>query len=116
MFFSGAISHELIRGPLLLISQQVSYIYGLTAFEDYLYLCSRSDPSEGTVATSELLQIHRFNLTSEPKTLAGLGSARGIRVYHALAQPKGKGTFLINARHAPAGRPHTSRRYGVIGP
>uniref|UniRef100_A0A8C5A5R6 EGF-like domain-containing protein n=1 Tax=Gadus morhua TaxID=8049 RepID=A0A8C5A5R6_GADMO len=80
--YHGGNRHTIIQGS------QVSYIYGLTAFEDYLYLCSRSDPSEGTVATSELLQIHRFNLTSEPKTLAGLGSARGIRVYHALAQPK----------------------------
>ncbi|KAK0138020.1 Low-density lipoprotein receptor-related protein 1B [Merluccius polli] len=80
--YHGGNRHTIIQGS------QVSYIYGLTAFEDFLYLCSRADPSKGTAGTSELLQIHRFNLTAQPKTLTSLGTSRGIRVYHKLAQPK----------------------------
>ncbi|KAG7258174.1 hypothetical protein CRUP_036245, partial [Coryphaenoides rupestris] len=81
--YHGGNRHTIFQGS------QVSSIYGLAVFEDYLYLCSRSDPSKGAAGTSELLQIHRFNLTAPPKTLGGLGASRGIRVYHKLAQPKG---------------------------
>lgn len=69
---------------------QVSYIFALVVFEDYLY-ATHSDPSEGS--SSELLQIHRFNITAESRTLASLGNARKLRVYHKLTQPKGKGHF-----------------------
>lgn len=71
---------------------QVSYIYALAVFEDYLY-ATHSDPSKGS-SSVELLQIHRFNITAESKILAGLGNTRRLRVYHKLTQPKGKGTFF----------------------
>lgn len=71
---------------------QVSYIYALAVFEDYLY-ATHSDPSKGSSAV-ELLQIHRFNITVESRTLASLGNTKGLRVYHKLIQPKGKGHFL----------------------
>lgn len=71
---------------------QVSYIYALAVFEDYLY-ATHSDPSKGS-SSVELLQIHRFNITAESRTLASLGNARGLRVYHKLSQPRGKGHFL----------------------
>lgn len=75
----------------LLVFFQVSYIYALAVFEDYLY-ATHSDPSKGS-STVELLQIHRFNITAESRTLASLGNTRGLRVYHKLTQPKGKGHF-----------------------
>lgn len=71
---------------------QVSYIYALAVFEDYLY-ATHSDPSKGS-SSVELLQIHRFNITAESRSLASLGNARGLRVYHKLCQPKGKEHFL----------------------
>lgn len=71
---------------------QVSYIYALAVFEDFLY-ATHSDPSKGS-SSVELLQIHRFNITVESKTLASLGNTRRLRVYHKLTQPKGKGHFL----------------------
>lgn len=70
---------------------QVSYIYSLAVFEDYLY-ATHSDPSKGS-SSVELLQIHRFNITTESKTLASLGNTRRLRVYHKLTQPKGKEHF-----------------------
>lgn len=70
---------------------QVSYIYALAVFEDYLY-ATHSDPSKGS-SSVELLQIHRFNITAESKTLASLGNTRRLRVYHKLTQPKGKEHF-----------------------
>lgn len=71
---------------------QVSYIYALAVFEDYLY-ATQSDPSKGT-SSVELLQIHRFNITAESRTLASLGNTQRLRLYHRLTQPKGKGHFL----------------------
>ncbi|TNN88761.1 Low-density lipoprotein receptor-related protein 1B [Liparis tanakae] len=65
---------------------QVSYIYALAVFEDYLY-ATQSDPSKGSYPV-ELLLIHRFNITAESRTLATLGNTRGLRVYHKLTQPK----------------------------
>lgn len=76
---------------------QVTYIYTLALFEDYLYAI-HSDPSKGS-STVELLQVHRFNITADSKTLASLGDSTSLRVYHKLSQPKGKGHFLrINTR------------------
>lgn len=71
---------------------QVTYIYALAVFEDYLY-ATQSDPSKGSYPV-ELLRIHRFNITAESRTLASLGNTRGLRVYHKLTQPKGKGHFF----------------------
>lgn len=72
---------------------QVSYIYTLAVFEDYLY-ATHSDPSKGS-SSVELLQIHRFNITAESRTIASLGNTGRLRVYHKLTQPKGKGHFLL---------------------
>lgn len=71
---------------------QVSYVFALAVFEDFLY-ATRSDPSKGT-SSVELLQIHRFNLTAESTVLASLGNSRGLRVYHKLTQPTGKEHFF----------------------
>lgn len=71
---------------------QVSYIYALAVFEDSLY-ATHSDPSKGS-SSVEVLQIHRFNISAESRTLAILGNTRRLRVYHKLSQPKGKGHFL----------------------
>ena len=70
---------------------QVTYIYSLAVFEDYLY-ATHSDSSKGS-SSVELLQIHRFNMTAESRTMASLGNTRGLRVYHKLTQPKGTGHF-----------------------
>lgn len=78
----------------------MSYIYSLAVFEDYLY-ATHSDPSKGSPSV-ELLQIHRFNITAESRTLASLGNARGLRVYHKLSQPRGKGCFLCRLTCAGA--------------
>lgn len=75
-----------------LLPFQVSYIYALAVFEDYLY-ATHSDPSRGT-SSVELLQIHRFNITAESRTLASLGNSQMLRVYHRLTQPKGKGHYV----------------------
>lgn len=71
----------------------MSYIYTLSVFEDYIY-ATHSDPSKG-ISSVELLQIHRFNITVDSKTLATLGNSRQLRVYHKLSQPKGKRHFYI---------------------
>lgn len=71
---------------------QVSYIYSLALFEDYLY-ATHSDPSKGS-SSVELLQIHRFNITEDSRILASLGDTKRLCVYHKLVQPKGKGHFL----------------------
>lgn len=73
-------------------SLQVSYIHSMAVFEDFLY-ASHSDPAKGS-SSAELLQIHRFNITVESRILASLGSTRRLRVYHKLAQPRGKGHFF----------------------
>uniref|UniRef100_A0A669BG50 LDL receptor related protein 1B n=1 Tax=Oreochromis niloticus TaxID=8128 RepID=A0A669BG50_ORENI len=78
--YQGKNRHTIIHGS------QVSYIYSLAVFEDYLYAI-HSDPSKGS-SSAELLQIHRFNITAESRTLASLGNSKGLRVYHKLTQPK----------------------------
>lgn len=80
------------KKTISLLAFQVSYIYALAVFEDYIY-ATHSDPSEGS-SSVELLQIHRFNITAESRTLASLGNTRRLRVYHKLTQPKGKGHFI----------------------
>lgn len=80
------------KGMWIFLVFQVSYIYSLAVFEDYLYAI-HSDPSKGS-SSAELLQIHRFNITADSRTLASLGNSKGLRVYHKLTQPKGKGQFL----------------------
>lgn len=71
---------------------QVSHVYTLSVFEDHLY-ATHSDPSKGS-SSVELIQIHRFNITTESKTLATLGNSKQLRVYHKLSQPKGKSDFV----------------------
>uniref|UniRef100_A0AAX7U7X7 EGF-like domain-containing protein n=1 Tax=Astatotilapia calliptera TaxID=8154 RepID=A0AAX7U7X7_ASTCA len=78
--YQGKNRHTVIHGS------QVSYIYSLAVFEDYLYAI-HSDPSKGS-SSAELLQIHRFNITADSRTLASLGNSKGLRVYHKLTQPK----------------------------
>ncbi|XP_037542041.1 low-density lipoprotein receptor-related protein 1B [Nematolebias whitei] len=78
--YHGKNRHTIIHGT------QVVYIYAFAVFEDYLYAI-HSDPSKGSSA-AELLQVHRFNITADSRTLTTLGSSRGLRVYHKLAQPK----------------------------
>lgn len=77
---------------MTLLVFQVSYIYSLAVFEDYLY-ATHSDPSKGS-SSVELLQIHRFNITEDSRILASLGNTKRLRVYHKLVQPQGKGSFL----------------------
>lgn len=83
------------KAPWIFFVFQVSYIYALAVFEDYLY-ATHSDPSKGS-SSVELLQIHRFNITAESRTLASLGNTRGLRVFHKLTQPKGKEHFLCRS-------------------
>lgn len=86
------VSGMMLKKPTMdLLLFQVSYIYALAVFEDYLY-ATHSDPSKGSSAV-ELLQIHRFNITAESRTTASLGNTRRLRVYHKLTQPKGKEHF-----------------------
>lgn len=77
---------------ILVFVFQVSYIYSLAVFEDYLHAL-HSDPSKES-SSVELIQIHRFNITAESRTQASLGNSRALHVYHKLTQPKGKGHFL----------------------
>lgn len=81
-----------ITNSMNLLVFQVSYIYSLALFEDYLY-ATHSDPSKGS-SSVELLQIHRFNITEDSRILASLGNTKRLCVYHKLVQPKGKGHFL----------------------
>ncbi|XP_030628050.1 low-density lipoprotein receptor-related protein 1B [Chanos chanos] len=61
----------------------VSYLYGLTLFEDYLFAtCSES--SQGTKV--DILRINRFNST-DVQSVASLEHSKAIRVYHKLTQP-----------------------------
>lgn len=83
---------------------QVSYIYALAVFEDYLY-ATHSDPSSGS-SSVELMQIHRFNITAERRVVASLGKTRTLRVYHKLTQPRGKGHFLYSLACASMCRNH----------
>uniref|UniRef100_A0A8C6V0R7 Low density lipoprotein receptor-related protein 1Bb n=1 Tax=Neogobius melanostomus TaxID=47308 RepID=A0A8C6V0R7_9GOBI len=78
--YNGKNRHSIIHGS------QVSHIVGLSLFEDYLY-ATHSDISSGTTSV-DLLQIHRFNITAEPRTLTSLGNSPALRVYHKLTQPK----------------------------
>ncbi|XP_047198611.1 low-density lipoprotein receptor-related protein 1B-like [Hippoglossus stenolepis] len=78
--YDGRNRHTVIHGS------QVSYIYALAVFEDFLY-ATHSDPSKGS-SSVELLQIHRFNITADSTTLASLGNTRGLRIYHKLTQPQ----------------------------
>ncbi|KAI9538353.1 hypothetical protein NQZ68_016395 [Dissostichus eleginoides] len=80
MDYNGRNRHTIIHGS------QVTYIYSLAVFEDYLY-ATHFDSSKGS-SSVELLQIHRFNMTAESRTMASLGNTRGLRVYHKLTQPK----------------------------
>ncbi|KAK5890671.1 hypothetical protein CesoFtcFv8_014167 [Champsocephalus esox] len=80
MDYNGRNRHTIIHGS------QVTYIYSLAVFEDYLY-ATHSDSSKGS-SSVELLQIHRFNMTAESRTMASLGNTRELRVYHKLTQPK----------------------------
>lgn len=78
----------------LFLMFQVSYVYALAVFEDYLYALHSAPLEESS--SVELLQVNRFNITAESRTLASLGNSRALRVYHKLAQPKGKGHFPIS--------------------
>ncbi|XP_076118890.1 low-density lipoprotein receptor-related protein 1B-like [Alosa pseudoharengus] len=63
---------------------QVSYVYGLAVFEDYLY-ATHAEDSQGSAV--DVLRIHRFNVT-DPEILTHAGNSRLIHVYHKLRQPK----------------------------
>lgn len=91
-FYLFLASGMIKKSTMDLLVFQVSYIYALVVFEDYLY-ATHTDPSKGS-STVELLQIHRFNITAESRTLASLGNTRRLRVFHKLTQPKGKGHFI----------------------
>lgn len=66
----------------------MSNIYALAVFENFLYATETTHAEPWNGAT--LLQIHRFNVTAELKTLASVGNTQALRVYHKLSQPKGK--------------------------
>ncbi|KAJ8247101.1 hypothetical protein GJAV_G00258730 [Gymnothorax javanicus] len=61
----------------------VSYLRGLSLFEDYLFAI-HADLSRGSKV--DILQINRFNST-DPQTLTSMENSRVIRVYHRLTQP-----------------------------
>ncbi|XP_031438138.1 low-density lipoprotein receptor-related protein 1B isoform X1 [Clupea harengus] len=63
---------------------QVSYVYGLTVFEDYLYATHAESATESAAG---ILRIHRFNVT-DPEVLSSTGNSRLMHVYHKLRQPK----------------------------
>uniref|UniRef100_A0A8C5NES4 EGF-like domain-containing protein n=1 Tax=Gouania willdenowi TaxID=441366 RepID=A0A8C5NES4_GOUWI len=92
--YNGKDRHTVIHGS------QVSYIYALAVFEDYLYAI-RSDPVKASA--TELLQIQRFNITAESRTLTGLGTSQGLRVYHRLVQPKVKSHACETDSYGKAG-------------
>uniref|UniRef100_A0A3B4FER3 LDL receptor related protein 1B n=1 Tax=Pundamilia nyererei TaxID=303518 RepID=A0A3B4FER3_9CICH len=87
--YQGKNRHTVIHGS------QVSYIYSLAVFEDYLYASS-----------AELLQIHRFNITADSRTLASLGNSKGLRVYHKLTQPKRSHACEMDSYGKPGGCSH----------
>lgn len=80
--------------PVFPISLQVSHLFGLALFEDYLF-ATCSEPSRESKV--DIFRINRFN-SSDTNTIATLESARNVRVYHRLAQPTGKLVFraLLN--------------------
>ncbi|KAM9364417.1 LOW QUALITY PROTEIN: low-density lipoprotein receptor-related protein 1B-like [Pholidichthys leucotaenia] len=80
--YQGRNRHTIIHGS------QVSHIFSLAVFEDYLYAI-HSDTSQESPSV-DLLQMHRFNITTESRTLASLGNSRALRIYHKLIQPKVK--------------------------
>ncbi|XP_048835137.1 low-density lipoprotein receptor-related protein 1B-like isoform X4 [Brienomyrus brachyistius] len=86
--YYGRNRQSVIRGS------SVSYVHGLTVFEDYLFATS-SDPGEGDKV--DILQINRFN-GSDKRILTSMENSRWIRVYHKLAQP----TVLNHACEADA--------------
>lgn len=77
---------NLTLSPFLCFSLQVSHLYGLTLFEDYLF-ATCSEPSRESKV--DIFRINRFN-SSDTNTVTTLESARAVRVYHRLAQPTGK--------------------------
>ncbi|XP_029103120.1 low-density lipoprotein receptor-related protein 1B-like isoform X3 [Scleropages formosus] len=75
--YYGRNRHTVIQG------NSVSYLHGLTVFEDYLFAtCSK--PTKGNQV--DIVQINRFN-TTEPWILRSMESSNVIHVYHKLAQP-----------------------------
>uniref|UniRef100_A0AAY4BR92 EGF-like domain-containing protein n=1 Tax=Denticeps clupeoides TaxID=299321 RepID=A0AAY4BR92_9TELE len=90
--YNGRNRHTIIQGT------KVSYLYGLSVFESYLY-ATHSEDSKGSMV--DILRIHRFNVT-DPETLTSVGNSRVIHVYHKLTQPKVKGHACEND---PYGKP-----------
>ncbi|KAG9349405.1 hypothetical protein JZ751_027848 [Albula glossodonta] len=76
--YHGKNRHTIIQGS------SVSYLNGLTVFEEYLYAIL-AEPSKGLKVN--ILQINRFNGTDQ-QTITSMGNSRVIHVYHKLAQPK----------------------------
>ncbi|TKS67473.1 Prolow-density lipoprotein receptor-related protein 1 [Collichthys lucidus] len=71
--YNGRNRHTIIHGS------QVSYIYALAVFEDYLY-ATHSDPSKGS-SSVEMLQIHRFNITAESRITSQAGEYSKTSVF-----------------------------------
>ncbi|XP_064182725.1 low-density lipoprotein receptor-related protein 1B-like isoform X2 [Anguilla rostrata] len=75
--YTGKNRHTIVHGI------SVSYLYGLSLFEDYLFAI-HAELSRGSKV--DILQINRFNST-DPQTLTSMENSRVIRVYHKLTQP-----------------------------
>ncbi|XP_051787046.1 low-density lipoprotein receptor-related protein 1B [Erpetoichthys calabaricus] len=75
--YNGGNRHTVIQG------KDVSYLYGLTVFEDYLYATSSVVGKSNKV---DVVKINRFNGT-DLKVITQVSTARSIRVYHKLSQP-----------------------------
>uniref|UniRef100_A0AAY4C4T1 EGF-like domain-containing protein n=1 Tax=Denticeps clupeoides TaxID=299321 RepID=A0AAY4C4T1_9TELE len=79
--YDGKNRHTVIQGS------SVSYLYGFTLFEDYLYATCAGPSQERKV---NILRINRFNSTHS-QTVATLENSKAIRVFHKLTQPTAKG-------------------------
>ncbi|KAJ8282634.1 hypothetical protein COCON_G00051530 [Conger conger] len=75
--YTGKNRHSVVHGS------SVSYLYGLSLFEDYLFAI-HAELSRGSKV--DILQINRFN-TTDPLTLTSMENSKVIRVYHKLTQP-----------------------------
>ncbi|ELK04590.1 Low-density lipoprotein receptor-related protein 1B [Pteropus alecto] len=72
--YQGKNRHTIIQG------RQVRHLYGITVFEDYLYVTNSDN--------FNIIRINRFNGT-DIYSLIKMENARGIRIYHKRTQPTG---------------------------
>ncbi|XP_061081754.1 low-density lipoprotein receptor-related protein 1B-like [Conger conger] len=75
--YNGKNRHTVIQGT------SVSYLRGLTLFEDYLF-ATHAEPTKGSKV--DILQINRFNSTDR-QTITTMVNSGEIHVYHKLTQP-----------------------------